>query len=467
MSRATYGDLMGEAARHMFAESARVQGRPFADTADALAALGEYDGLLGALERHVWTLITPGRIAGVTSSDQPEPSEVAALHLTDAIHALSRSPTGPPDIAPTRSTPGGWAHAARCVRAADDLIAIQRDQNGTRRSPDAHTLERPDARTGGLARIGDMTGALLACEDALALRAAQAGVSWARVRRWLPGMGALREHAHTLAAYARPGDVDHLDHIALLPGVLRTQEPLLELGDRLARVRQAAWELLDHPDCSIATLRDLTTAGVAIHAHAAAFHGADVTTPHTGPTANDDATRAMIDQARAWQRLHQHLLPFITAAPSSAVVREDLIAIGRLLQVVAPLTGTGAGAARRTDPQARRTGATLNGAVAVMADVGDWNARTFHHLATNKHLYLPAHAARGEDISDHPELAAAKLAGNPVRAPDHLTAAVSALYDAVREHPIVEMKPQDAVPARSVQSADIERSPIARPQVLR
>jgi len=60
-------------------------------------------------------------------------------------------------------------------------------------------LEHPASRTAGLARVGDLTGALLSMEDTLGLRAAQAGASWAEVRRWLPGMGHIRSHARATA----------------------------------------------------------------------------------------------------------------------------------------------------------------------------------------------------------------------------------------------------------------------------
>ena len=58
------------------------------------------------------------------------------------------------------------------------------------------------------------------------------------------------------------------------------------------------------------------------------------------------------------------------------VLRQDLIGIGRCLRTVAPLASQAKITFDPATADGRRAAATLNGAVTVMADVGDYNART-------------------------------------------------------------------------------------------
>ena len=93
----TYGDLLTRAAGSVHDGATQIQHRPFDTHAEALRALADFHGVLDALQAHVWALIRPGRAAGITSSLHPEPSEITALTLSQAIADVTGAvrPRGP------------------------------------------------------------------------------------------------------------------------------------------------------------------------------------------------------------------------------------------------------------------------------------------------------------------------------------------------------------------------------------
>lgn len=200
------------------------------------------------------------------------------------------------------------------------------------------------------------------------------------------------------------------------------------------RLRHASFELTADSTGALASLRDITTIGIAVHAHTAAFHGAQ---PTTGPEPTLDArgAEALVLRGRAWQALHRELSCFITLTPPRATVRDDLIALARLLPTLAPLDAR-ASSATRADSGSRRVGASLNGAVATMTNIGDHSATAFAALARTGTLRLNARDLPRELVTDDPVLADRQLSGTLVRAPRAVVDAVQAYYSLVREHPI-------------------------------
>ena len=198
----TYGDLIARAAGAVHDGAAQVQHRPFDTSTEALSAMADFHGVLDAVEAHTWAIINPARAAGITSSHWPDPAEVAALGMAAQIRMVTGTLRPHPSL--LRPTIGPWGEAAKCLRAASDLLAVHRNPDGTPRSPDAGAIEDSAGRAGALARVGDVAGAVVAMEDFLALRAGQAGVSWPEVRRWLPGMAAIRAHARDAAMSVSP-----------------------------------------------------------------------------------------------------------------------------------------------------------------------------------------------------------------------------------------------------------------------
>jgi hypothetical protein len=461
----TYGELLTAAADAVADANLAVGRRRFDSQLDAAQALVDYHGLLDALAGHTWVLLTPEQAAGIRASQGPHRVEVAAIAMAEAIGQVTG--TGRPHPALHTEPVTSWARAARCLRAAGDLLATHHTPGHGPRSPDADILDDADVRAGALSRLGHLTITLLDAEDNLALRTLQTGLHPATVRRVLPGLTHIADLARTTAGLdttselAAPGEpagpaadtatrLVRLDSLGLVTPPIRTDDPVAELADRYTRVRLHAWQLLENPDYSITTLRDLAVLGVATHAHTAALHGADL----TKPDASNRLLKPLLERARAWQELHHTLTGLISAGPGDAVVREDLIAITRILQTLAPITTT-APPGGRAAPLDRPLAEALNGAIATMTDIAGWNSLTLDRLARSGHVHVPGRALTGEQVTDHPDLATARLTGHLAPVPDENRRAVTATYQTLRTHPFQPSPPAVAPDTGIDHAADV------------
>ena len=100
-----------------------------------------------------------------------------------------------------------------------------------------------------------------------------------------------------------------------------------------------------------------------------------------------------------------------------------------------------------------------------MADVGDYNARTFARIARTGQLHINARALTGAEITDDPALVKAKVDGRLVPAPQLHAAAVTELHDVVRHHPIRSPEAFLAPARAATQASGVERDPLARPEI--
>ncbi|NCT89749.1 hypothetical protein GXB85_02100 [Cellulomonas sp. APG4] len=409
-----------------------LRGDRFWTPREALDAIGDYHGLLDAIASHTRRLLWPaqlGRIGLARHRDGLPPVERAAIDLAAGIEALTGEARPHPSQISGAGTP--WARAALSLRAAADLVATHYTGEGRPRTPDA-TRTTTASFDAGLADLGHLAQAVLAHEDPLALRAIQAGVPRGVVTRQLPGLQNLADVARNLATDAPQRLTAQLDALGQVPLRPRKDEPATELADRMIRLRQATWELAGDRSDALASLRTMAALGVAVHAHAAAFHGADLTAPDTAGA--DRGTGALVGHARAWQRLHQALSEFSILAPPTTSIRDDAAAAVRLLRELAPIEHPQTHAPFA--PAERHVAAVLNGAVQVMADIAVHEGTTFDRLARAGLLYMPARTLPRELVSDRPDLATARLEQRLVHAPDVTTGATARLYTEVASHPI-------------------------------
>jgi hypothetical protein len=440
----TYGDLIAGAVEHTRAGTLQLRHDPFWSAAEAQTTLVDFHGVLDAIAGHARRLIwfarpTPANMSRYRTD--LDPVEFAAKNLVLGIEALVGADRPHPSQVIAPSTP--WAQAALHLRGASDLLATHFRVDGTPRTPDSEAASPSTVRRAALADLGALTMTVVAAEEPLALRALQAGVGRGAVTTFLPGLA----HLADLAARTRSDDPGllaqrhPLDTLGLTWTPIRHDDPVTEFADRMRRIRQTTFTLTSSPGDALATLRDVTTLGVAIHAHTAAFHGADLThaAPPTSPPTG--GTGALIERARAWQDLARQLADFAVLAPPDQTVHDDVTATVRLLSTLAPLHPT-ANPALSADPAARRTGATLNGAVATMTQIGDHCSDTFRRLDRSGLLHIDARAIPRDVIADDPTLAAARLHRRTTPAPVPVTDRVLAGYDLVREHPIPTISAQ-------------------------
>ncbi|MDT0164469.1 hypothetical protein Q9R32_02730 [Actinotalea sp. AC32] len=450
----SYADLLAQATAHVRDGATILRGDRFWTPREALDAIGDYHGVLDAIASHARRLVWPAqfhRIGRTRSADGAEPTSRVAMELVTGIEHLTGEARPHPSQLGAQRTP--WAHAALCLRTAADLVATHFGPVGKPRTPDAASTTAATFEA-GLADVGRLAQAVLAQEEPLALRALQAGVSRGVLDRQLPGLDHLADVARHLASDTPRPVGTSLDALAQAPLRRRLDDPAADLTHTMIRLRQATWELAGDRGDALASLRTMAALGVAVHAHTAAFHGADLAASDTA--AADRGAGALVRHARAWQRLHQALSDFAILAPPTPSIRNDAGAAARLLRHLAPVE-------RRQQsepltPSERHIGAVLNGAVQVMADIAVHEGTTFDRLARAGLLYTPARTLPRDLVSERRDLATARLEHRIVRAPDVITEATARMYAEVAAHPIGV---STAPPASRLVAAPTDAVPLA------
>jgi len=371
------------------------------------------------------------------------PASAGAIAMVKDLREVTGSARPHPSVLDRRrDTP--WSGAALRLRAAADLLAVHQSPKGIPRSPDAAVLGDTARRAVALTTLAGHLDVLLTGEQTLALRCLHAGLHRAEVTRNLPGLHEARAIAHHVAALAPSSTTGGLGELRLIGEQPRTGDPVLEVADRLHRLRQSAWALSQDPDYSVATLRDLASTGVMVHAHTAAAHGADLTRP--GPVL-DEVTGPLLTRAAAWKALHQDLAHYRSPGPRDPLVHADALAVREALTRLAPLDAT-----PPTDPQ---TLALLTTATSLTADIGATCARAFDRLARSGHVHIHAAQLTGTLIGEDESLAHAKLTHARIPAPASRAALTLERYAAVTEPVVHHPTPVTPAPGATRTTQDV------------
>ena len=403
----TYGDLVGQAGADVHVGMLQVIRQGGRDERHAANLVGAYYDLLAALRKHTWDLVDPLRtksayLAQAARGQVDGGVDAAAVRLFGAIAPLNPRRVALPYPEPGFSHP--WRDAADKLAAASDLLATHIGPHGQPLSEYADAVLNPRNRRIALIGIADLTSTVLSTELPLGAACRQAGVDWLTVHNWLPDpddLHPLVEHLRDLAS-ARSG-YRGLKDIPVNFQPVRTQTPLLELTDRMLRLRHAAWTLNTRPDYSVVTLHDLAGLGMQVHLHTALAHGIDLT------TATADSS-PQVAAALTYQELAGQLHRYLAPGPPDPAIRTDILTVRQLLTDVAPphratrLTKLG-------DKLARETLSGLHGACDVMSQITQINRTTFATLARSEQVHVPAVVVTGGELSDDPERAQQKLDG--------------------------------------------------------
>lgn len=319
--------------------------------------------------------------------------DVAAVRVFGAIGPINPRRAQLPYPDPGFEHP--WRDAADKLGAASDLLATHIGPHGEPLSEHADAVLNVASRRAALSWIADLTSTALPLELPLGAACRQAGVDWLTVHNWLPNLDGLQPlvtRMHELAAIyrVRRGLAD----IPVNARPVGIDEPLVELTNRMLRLRHASWTLNSRPDYSVVTLHDLAGLGMQIHLHTAAAHGIDLT--HPTVSNSPQVTAALTYQDPAGQ-LHRYLAPGL---PDPAT-RTDILAVRQLLLDVAPPTRVGR-LTRLGDRLARECLSGLHGACDVMSQITQMNRATFATLARSDQIHAPARVVSGNELSDDP-----------------------------------------------------------------
>ena len=183
---------------------------------------------------------------------------------------------------------------------------------------------------------------------------------------------------------------------------VRVDDPVVELGDRLARLHRMAWQLTREPHVGIGTLSDFAAAGVFVH-----DYGVRLLRLGSGsePDLAACPSRWLQQISAAWRLVHLHSRQLRTATPPMLGLRGDVLAIRRLLDHVGPPADR-----EHARPPERRLESVILGGARTFTDVARWNALVLDHLAGSGQLYVPGRLLTGNEVTDDPALVQAKLA---------------------------------------------------------
>lgn len=397
--RTRYGDLTRDAARHLTAAALHLTDGPFPTMPAASAAVTAYADLYDALHRLGWQLHGgPATAPLVTAAGQRRPREDAVLGLLEQV---ARSATRDySDRATHARVAGHWRRAALTLRAASDLLATHHGPLGQARTPDSPDLADPGVADPAWREYAALVDSTAAVAERLAVTARAAGVKTSRVR----GLPWASERITTATRRLRRvldagGEPSVLADLEVANPAVRTDDPLLELTDRLGRLHTAAWTHTSRDTMTVPTLRDLAAIGVMIHA---AAHRALTHDPAGDPAVLD----TIATQGRAWRQTHADLTQLRSIDPVPGGFHGELAALRRLLPQA------------EADPRAEQARGVLVDACRSQQRVAGWSATALVHLAQQGRLYIPGQALTGDDVADDSGRAAAKLANRLTTAPE-------------------------------------------------
>jgi hypothetical protein len=428
---ATYGDLVGQAGVDVHTGLLRVMRRGFVDKRQAQNTVGAYYDLIAALRSHTWRLLDPQR---VRTLDLLKAGQDAGRDDLDSVAVRTFQVFGPLDERPTwlpypdADFDHPWREAAVKLAAAADLLDTHLGPQGLPRSEQAAMVADPHQRRGALTFVAQLTSLTLNADSAIGAACRHRDIPWDTVHRWLPDRTAAKDLAHRMHDLA----TKHEEHPGLRDVTVniypvREGDPILELGDRMLRLRHGAWGLAGaNPDYSVVTLHDLAGLGMTANLHAAAAHGIDV-------TAHTPAPHRLVTTARTFLHLTADLRDYMAPGPPDPEIRTDVLAACRLLAELAHTDRPGYGL-HVADAQTRQTLSALHGACDVMGQIARMNRASFATLARSDQIHVPTRLLSGQVLSEDATTAAAKLAGTQrVVAPPARVRQTVQLYDAIAD----------------------------------
>ena len=270
--RTRYGDLLHDASRHICSASIGVERDRFANRSAAEQAVNTWRDLLHALKRHGFRLFgSEVRVTGPRATGNAGAQDVSALRLVDELGAVGRRFAAVSSSCASQAA-ASWTAAAMSVRAASDLLATHRDVDGAWRSPYAQKLDDPEVCAVGFAELAGLVVPVAEAATRLGQRARQAGLPWRDAAHPLPQTDSLSDAATKVRRLGNATDGrSPFTLLEVARPAVRVGDPIVELGDRLARLHRVAWQLTREPHVGVGTLADFAVAGVLVHEQANRF----------------------------------------------------------------------------------------------------------------------------------------------------------------------------------------------------
>lgn len=431
MTDVTYGDLMARATRACATGLDQLTREPFSDAKEARQAIAMFADLVFALARHARHVTGAHRWSDVMQFN-PEDSAmtIAAARFAAALGAVTvhNRPrwSRPPDEG------GLSAHlrtATIAVRAATDLLETHQGADGRWRAPESPILSDLSTRVSALGNIATMAIRLADERPTLLNRAHASGVTFRRERtRPPPELAAVRDTArdfHALVA-AETSPASGITNLVAARSDVRRTETVVELQDRLSRMRVTAWRNAMYPDSDggISGLITFATTAVTVHGTAALIASRQAGPDRERPL-SPQMMKTILTRAELWRRIRSELLLLDSASWQDTTLDEDGRAIRRLLadltpqptrspkgQPRHPALDEGLGEVALLDGAQTQVPVVLSRAVAIFEEIAGWNSSTLQSLDAEEQVSVPNWVIAGplsqhltaRTMRDHPDL---------------------------------------------------------------
>ena len=411
--RATYGQLAAGAGRSLaHAQAMATQNhlpdeRALADTAAA------YADLVAALAHLGHTLHRP---------DQPQrraPGEAGPTRpitrpraLLAQIEAAGRARDWETPL-PSTGCALALTQAARHTRAAADLIATHRSPDGQSRSPESTRLRHPAFLGAADREWRDLIRSTADLGTHLHTLGTQIGAD--------PELLApLRDTPRPPTAPRTAQAHEALEVPVARPAIRTDAGPLVELSDRVAVMRHTAWTLAQQQVAPAHLHRNLAAVGVMLND---AAYKVNRRTAAVEPTTGHHTRRAdgCAAAGDAWRTAAERIANLRTPTTRHSADLERLRARDLLARITDPRSGI--------DPE---TAASSLADLAESFDqVAQWNAQALRAAHSRGEVLLAGRAIPNQMAADNLNLATAKLADQPIPAPNHTIRAVDRAYNLV------------------------------------
>ena len=224
------------------------------------------------------------------------------------------------------------------------------------------------------------------------------------------------------ASTARAGTPPGLLHLTVArPGLLRGQPPLIELAQRIDRLRHLAWKLAETGSAPATVHGNMAAIAVAVHQAAAETHRSMARGMPVGPQRRQHVraeARAREGLSR-WQAVVEDVRSLRSAHPATHPIQVERLDIHRLLGRLTPRTG----AATSTE-----TCVELNRLADSFADIAHSNAQAVRAAHDRGDLLLIGRAIPQEALPRRPDLLRARLSDEVIPAPELTIDRLEATY---------------------------------------
>lgn len=433
----TYGELLDLTGTHLIRAGIALATQPPATGRELTRTVIAYREVVHAFGDHLAAVVTaPSRSKLIDDATRYSLAQARRLK-TELQQAVRVRPRDLPRDAPG-SAIGCYRDVARAVRAASDLLATHLDPaTGKLRSPESSPLWALGDRGPVVRRLAALVGTAAETEPLLRRLAGHLGGRGEVLGVGLPDLTIVRDLARasvleaTAQARGDPGVASAVEQVTVARPAGRTDDPLIEITDRVTAIRRAAWDLLRQEHPSLHVITDI--ARLATHIEATRFR---LTAHRTAAL-----TSVTAPKAGAWHQVWTELRQLRGLTAPDPEVREHARCVERLItRVVRPgaldlsggpeVDGAAAAVMDLREAEARRLlAAVLRDAGDQLADTAPWTHTTLDRLTQAGALYVPAGPAEiGEGALTWN---AGKPAWRAATIPPDKTRAVNAAYRAL------------------------------------